>query len=271
MPVRVNIGGLSAIVERPAVEQGAPLLFVHGYFGRGVAFERMMAWFASRGHACYAPDLPGHGDSPAERPLGRLSIHDYADAIARVATALGNPVIIGHSMGGLIAQLVATRGPTRALVLLAPAPPRGIPVLSLRLALAQIRYMPAILTSRAVRPGRGDLQALVTNRVPAAECDIVLDMLVPDSGRAGREMSLLGVPVDPARVRAPVLVISGDQDLFIPMSRCRRVAARYNGDFRVAPGRGHMLIIEPGFEELCDWISTWLASRRVADEGRISA
>src|ERR1041385_8127385 len=161
MPVRVTIGGLSAIAERPAVERGAPMLFVHGYFGRGVAFERMMAWFANRGHACYAPDLPGHGDSPAERPLGPRAIHDYTDAVARVATALENPVVIGHSMGGLIAQLLATRDLTRALVLMAPAPPRGIPVLSLRLALAQLHYMPAILTSRAVRPGRGDLQALV--------------------------------------------------------------------------------------------------------------
>lgn len=258
MPERVTIGDLNALVHRPSNETGAPLLFVHGYFGRAIAFERMMAWFASRGHFCCAPDLRGHGDSLPDCDLGRVSIHDYADDVAKVARAMDRPIIVGHSMGGLIAQLVATRNCTRAIALLAPAPPRGIPVISLKLAMAQIRYMPAIIASRPVTPGRSDLRALVVNRVPEREQDGVLDMLVPDSGRAGWEMSIVGVPVDRAQVKVPALVIAGDADLFIPLSRARRVAARYDAPLRVAPGRGHMLIIEPGYEQLCEWIAEWM-------------
>lgn len=258
MPQRITIAGLSALIERPSTETGQPILFVHGYFGRAIAFERMMGRFASRGHQCVAVDLRGHGDSMPDCDLGRVSIHDYASDVARVAREMGHPIIIGHSMGGLIAQLVATENCTRGIVLLAPAPPRGIPVISLKLAAAQVRYMPAIMTSRPVKPGRADLRALVVNRIPENEREVVLDMLVPDSGRAGRQMSLLGVSVDKARVRVPVLVISGDQDLFIPLSRSQRVAARYKAPIRVAPGRGHMLIIEPGFEELCDWVCEWI-------------
>ena len=125
MSQRVTIGKLSALVQRPAAETGPPLLFVHGYFGRAMAFEPMMEWFASRGHYCCAPDLRGHGDSMPDCALGEVSIYDYANDIAEVAQALSNPIIIGHSMGGLIAQLVATRDCARAIVLLAPAPPRG--------------------------------------------------------------------------------------------------------------------------------------------------
>jgi pimeloyl-ACP methyl ester carboxylesterase len=271
MSQRVTIGNLSALVERPAKETGPPLLFVHGYFGRGIAFEPMMEWFASRGHYCCAPDLRGHGDSLPDCNLGDVSVRDYADDIVKVACSLDKPVIIGHSMGGLIGQLVATRDCVRGLVLLAPAPPRGIPVISLKLALAQLRYMPAIMTSRPVRPGRADLRALVVNRVPEKDREIVLDMLVPDSGRAGREMSILGVPVDRDRVRVPVLVIAGDQDLFIPLSRSRRVAERYGGRIRVAPGRGHMLIIEPGYEELCEWTRDWMAEQGFLQSERIPA
>ena len=109
-------------------------------------------------------------------------------------------------------------------------------------------------------PGRSDLRALVLNRMPEAEQDKLLNLLVPDSGRAARQMSVLGVPVDRARVKVPVLVIAGDKDLFIPLSRGRRVAARYGAPLREAPGRGHMLIIEPGYEELCDWIAEWTRS-----------
>lgn len=255
---RLTIGDLSALVDRPSAETGVPMLFVHGYFGRAIAFERMMAWFASRGHLCCAPDLRGHGDSLPDCDLGKVSIYDYADDVAKVAREMGNPIIVGHSMGGLIAQLVATKQCTRGIVLLAPAPPRGIPVISPRLALAQLRYMPAIIGSRPVKPGRSDLRTLVVNRVPEREREAVLDMLVPDSGRAGWEMSIVGVPVNRDLVTVPVLVIAGDADLFIPLSRAKRVAARYEAPIRVAPGRGHMLIIEPGYEEVCELIAEWL-------------
>ena len=264
MPERVTIGDLNALIHRPPVETGAPLLFVHGYFGRAIAFERMMEWFATRGHLCCAPDLRGHGDSQPGCDLGKVSIHDYAADIERVARTMDSPVIIGHSMGGLIAQLAATKSCARGIVLLAPAPPRGIPVISFRLALAQMPYMPAIMTSHTVIPRRDDLRKLVVNRVPEKEREVVLDMLVPDSGRAAREMSILGVPVDPDMVTVPTLVIAGDEDLFIPLARAERVAVRYGASMRVAPGRGHMLIIEPGYEELCEWITEWLPRTRRA-------
>ena len=260
MTERVTIGGLSALVSAPAVETGPPLLFVHGYFGLAIAFERMMARMTSKGHRCVAIDLRGHGDSALDGDLGKVSIHDYADDVDRVARLLGDPIIVGHSMGGLLAQLAAVRGVAKGIVLLSPAPPRGIPVLSFKLAIHQARYMPAILTSRVVVPGRSDLRILVLNRVPEAEREMLLDLMVPDSGRAALQMSILGVPVDRGQVKVPTLVIAGDQDLFIPLSRGRRVAARYNAPIRVAPGRGHMLIIEPGYEELCDWIADWSQS-----------
>jgi pimeloyl-ACP methyl ester carboxylesterase len=260
MTERVKLGGLNALVAAPAVETGPPLLFVHGYFGLAVAFERMMACLSSKGHRCVAIDLRGHGDSALSGDLGKVSIHEYADDVERVARLLGDPVIIGHSMGGLLAQLAAERGVAKAIVLLSPAPPRGIPVLSVKLAIHQAKYMPAILTSRVVVPGRSDLRALVLNRVPESERDALLDMLVPDSGRAALQMSVLGVSVDRDRVKVPVLVMAGDEDLFIPLSRGQRVAARYGAQFLAAPGRGHMLIIEPGYEELCAWITDWIRS-----------
>ena len=260
MPERVTIGGLSALVTAPATETGPPLLFVHGYFGLAIAFERMMECLSANGHRCVAIDLRGHGESALAGDLGKVSIHDYADDVDRVARLLGDPIIIGHSMGGLLAQLAAVRGSARGIVLLSPAPPRGIPVLSFKLAVHQAKYMPAILTSRVVVPGRSDLRALVLNRVPDAEREVLLDLLVPDSGRAARQMSVIGVPVDRTKVSVPVLVIAGDQDLFIPLSRSQRVAKRYDATIRVAPGRGHMLIIEPGYEELCGWITQWIRS-----------
>jgi pimeloyl-ACP methyl ester carboxylesterase len=130
--------------------------------------------------------------------------------------------------------------------------------------------MPAIMLSRPVVPGRSDLRALVVNRLPEAEQDVELDMLVPDSGRAGREMSIWGVPIDRKKMRVPALVIAGDSDLFIPLSRSQRVAARYGAPCHVAPGRGHMLIIEPGYEEICAWIGDWVRKQFAVKQRRAS-
>jgi pimeloyl-ACP methyl ester carboxylesterase len=257
MPQRVSIGGLSAIVTSPAAETGPPLLFVHGYFGLAIAWERMMNRLSAMGHRCVAIDLRGHGESALAGKLGKVSIDEYADDVDRVARLLGDPVVVGHSMGGLLAQLAAVRGVAKGIVLMSPAPPRGIPVLSLKLAIHQAKYMPAIVTANVVVPGRSDLRALVLNRVPESERETLLDLMVPDSGRAALQMSVLGVPIDRRKVKVPVLVIAGDEDLFIPLSRSERVARRYDAPIRVAPGRGHMLIIEPGYEQLCDWIAEW--------------
>src|SRR6476620_1723013 len=98
MPQRVTIAGLSALVASPSTETGPPLLFVHGYFGRAIAFERMMECLVVNGHRCVAIDLRGHGDSMSASDLGQVSIHEYADDVERVARELGNPIIVGHSM-----------------------------------------------------------------------------------------------------------------------------------------------------------------------------
>jgi non-heme chloroperoxidase len=236
------------------------MLFVHGYFVDGSVFAGMMAFFAERGHECVAVNLRGRAGSRPGCDVGRTSIAHFADDAAEVARALGSPVVVGHSMGGLVAQVLAARGLVRAAALFAPAPPRGIPLTTIRLAIAQLPYLPSILRSRPITPDHRQLTAIAFNRVPKADLPALLATVVPDSGHAGREMSLTGVEIDVTCVKAPMIVIGGDDDLFIALPRVRRVAERYGALFRVAPGRGHMLIIEPGWEELAGWVEDWMTT-----------
>jgi pimeloyl-ACP methyl ester carboxylesterase len=180
------------------------------------------------------------------------------DDAAEVAKQIGAPVVIGHSMGGLIAQRLAERKAVRAAALITPAPPRGIMVLTPRIAIKQLKYLPAILRSRLVQPTRDDLRQIVLNCVPAELQDAMLDQLVPDSGRAGRDMSITGVPVDASRVRCPMLVIGADDDRFIPKKIAERVARRYQSPFQTMRGHGHMVINEPGWGVLADLIIRWI-------------
>jgi pimeloyl-ACP methyl ester carboxylesterase len=233
---RERIDGLALVAARPARETGAPLLLIHGLFAASWMFERWTPFFAQRGRAAFALDLRGHGASDRVADRGRVSLNDHIDDVRRVAHGLGR------------------------VVLVSPAPPRGIPLVSLPLIARQIKYVPALLGSREIRVGRADADAIIFNRVPSDERPALYSRLEPDSGRAGREIMLGAVAVDERRVRCPVLVLSGDADRFVPLRVARRVAAKYAATLHVLPGRGHLVMREPGWAEAAGEVAGWVDS-----------
>ena len=197
--------------------------------------------------------------------LGRVRLSDYIDDARQAARWLveriGPPIVFGHSMGGLIAQKLGEDGLARALVLLSPAPPRGISLMSGSLLRRQFRYLPAILRSRQVVPRLADMRALVLNYIPDAELQATFARFVPDSGRAGREMSLGAIRVDAGRLREnvrKVLVVTSDDDRFVPQRVAQRIAQRYRAPLYIARGHGHLLQREPGWREPAEFIAGWL-------------
>jgi len=268
----VRIGNLTTlrVAGQPGGER--PVLFLHGYFADATVFEDWLPFFAARGFAPVALNLRGRAGSRPGTEIGGVSIDDYVEDAALAARALagseGRPLVVGHSMGGLLAQRLAELDLVEAAALIAPAPPRGITVMTWQLAIRQLKYLPAIATSHAVHPSREDLRALVMNRLPPDRQDEVIDRLVPDSGRAGRELSITGVPVDASRVRCPLLIVAGSDDRFIPAKTVARVARRYGVPLRVLPGHGHMIVLEPGWQELAGIVTDWFAGlpARAANE-----
>ncbi|MEV4754987.1 alpha/beta hydrolase [Micromonospora sp. NPDC049559] len=105
-----------------------PLVFVHGWCGDRGSFAPQLAHFARR-HAVAALDLRGHGASDRPEPDdGTYDVPAFADDVLAVAAAAGfvRPVVVGHSLGGLVALACAARpGAVRAAVLVDPAPVRN--------------------------------------------------------------------------------------------------------------------------------------------------
>jgi pimeloyl-ACP methyl ester carboxylesterase len=239
---------------------GAPILCLHGLFAGAWVFDALLPRIAARGHPASALSFRDHPPAPPTAALGGYRIADYCDDAADAARQLGRPIVIGHSLGGLVAQVLVARGLARAAVLVSSAPPRGITVLGGALLARMARYLPALLLSRAFKPADADLDALVLNRVPEGERAALRDRLVPDSGRAAREAALGVVRVPVESVRAPLLVVSGDDDRFVPLGVARKLAARYGAPLHVAAGHGHFLFAEPGWEAhagaMLDWIAT---------------
>ena len=270
MSETIAVGSLTVASMKPAatVPTRPPILYVPGYFAGAWVFDKYLSFLAARGHPGYAVNLRGRGGSALRSGtlLGQVSIKDFIADAREVAQWIeareGRPIVIGHSMGGLIAQKIGEEGLARALVLLSPAPPRGISVLSWRLVRRQLRYLPALLRSRRVVPRFSDLNHLVLNRVPDAERPASFERFVADSGRAGRERSFGGVRVSADRLRehgCPVLVVTADDDRFIPPRVAERVAARYHAPVYITRGHGHLMLQEPGWEEGAAFVADWLA------------
>src|SRR4051812_37320003 len=108
----------------------APVLCLPGLFAGAWVFEKLLPVIAARGHPASAISYRGHPPLPPLASIGRQSLTDFVDDASAVARALDRPIVIGHSLGGLIALLMAERNLVRAAILVSPAPPRGISVLS---------------------------------------------------------------------------------------------------------------------------------------------
>ena len=265
----ITIGGLTLTSAQPRPGTGTkpPMLFIPGYFASAWVYESYLPFFAERGYAGFALNLRGREGSTLQSGamLGRVSINDFVDdgrqAARWLIDRLGRPVVVGHSMGGLIAQKLGEEGLARALVLLSPAPPRGISLMSGALFRRQFRYLPALIRSKRVVPRWRDMREMVLNRVPESEQRSTFERFVADSGRAGRQMSLRSIKIDAERVRSngcPVLVVTSDDDRFISPRVAQRVAQRYHAPVYMARGHGHMMLREPGWNEAAAFIASWL-------------
>jgi non-heme chloroperoxidase len=236
----------------------APVLCLPGMFAGAWVFDDVLPLLASRGYPASAISYRGHPPLPPLLSIGRESLAAFVADACAAARELDRPIVIGHSLGGLVALLMAGQNLVRAAVLVSPAPPGGISILSPPIVARMASYLPAMLFSRPWMPTTAHLDAMVLNNVPPADRAAIRDRFVPDSGRAAREIALGAFKVPADAVRAPMLVVGAKHDRFIPVGASRRVAARYGADFHVAEDHGHFLFAEPGWEREASVLLDWL-------------
>ncbi|HMC57200.1 MAG TPA: alpha/beta fold hydrolase [Gemmatimonadaceae bacterium] len=259
VPQPKDVDGLTIAVQRPSSPTTKPpVLLIHGMFGGAWYWDGYQELLARRGFESHAINLRGHHGSRPVRDIGKVSLRDYVHDALDVARSLGNPLVIGHSMGGLIAQKVAEAGACRAMVLLASAPPRWIPPVSWLLLRKQVKYVKALLLFRPVLPDRGDADALMFNRTPVNERDRFFSRLIPESGKAAFELSFGVLGVKASRVSCPVLVVGGTADHFVVPRVARALAKKYDAPLRTYVNFAHHIMCEPGWDGPATDIAEWL-------------
>jgi len=258
-----KIGDL--ILERYTPEAGIPrnafpLLCINGIFGGSGDWKNFLPYFASRGWDAWALNLRGHHGSRPVENIGAVSLRDYALDVKEVLEFLGPTVLMGHSMGGLIAQLAASHENVKAAVFITPAAPKGISMLSGKVLLRTWRYAIPWILKRGFKFREADARALLFNRMTASQAKAAYEEFVEESGRAALELSLglRSTAVDERNIHCSTLVIEAVDDIITPKGMLARVAEKYGSDYLFFKGHGHMIIVEDGWKDVADRISDWL-------------
>ena len=240
------------------------VLFIHGMWGGSWYLRNYLYAAAHAGWDAWVLNLRGHGESPAPGGLGRVGLADYVADVRRCVDHLGETVLVGHSMCGLIAQKTAEGGGVAAAVFLTSAPPRGISALGWPVLSRTARYVPAMLAGRAFTVSRAHADFLFLNGLAPERRDWAFPRFGAESGRAARELALGGLAVDARAVRCPTLVVGALQDRLTPAALQRRIARRYRAEYQEAAGHAHMLMLEEGWEGPFKDVLAWM--ERVVDE-----
>jgi pimeloyl-ACP methyl ester carboxylesterase len=253
------------------------ILLIHGMWSQPWVWDAWRAVLAQAGYRCHAPALPAHDappDAPAPPGLAKLGLAEYTAAMQasaeRIAQETGcAPIVMGHSMGGLIAQMLAVRMPLAALVCVNSASPGSIHQLRPMTLPGTLRHFAnPLLWRMPFRLNAWEAGYLLFNQMPADQVRTMHARIVDESGRVAYQqafgpLNLVGSNrVDKAKINAPMLYLSGALDRIIPVA-ASRASARWYGDaltYREYPQHAHWLLQEPGYEEVLRDVLGWLES-----------
>jgi len=259
-------------VEQCNATGRTPVVFIHGLWLLPSSWDRWAVVFEDAGYTALTPGWPddpetvGEANAHPEVFAGK-SVGDVADHYAEVIEQLEKkPIVIGHSFGGLLAQMVAGRGLAAATVAIDPAPFQGV----LPLPISALKSAFPVLSNpanrnRAVPLTYDQFRYGFANAVSEDEAKELYDnFAVPASGKPLFQAATANLnPWSETKVdsenpgRGPLLIISGEKDNTVPWAIANasyKKQARNESVTEIVemPNRGHALVIDGGWREVAD-------------------
>jgi pimeloyl-ACP methyl ester carboxylesterase len=257
------------------------IAFIHGNFVSRHCWDAWIPRCEAQGYACHAIAYPGREGSVAElraNPdvalLGRLTLDEVVDHHVRSIRTLGEkPIVIGHSFGGLLTQLMLQRDVAVAGVAINSVPALG--VITTKWSFFRSLWPvvnPLVPASRPYLMPFSHFQYTFVHDLSESEQRAAYDAeVVPESRRLARGALSRAGKVDFGRRRAPLLMIAGEKDHIMPASLNRTNFRRYRRsdsvtEFKEFPGKAHYSIIggSHGWEEVADFALDWAARVQAA-------
>jgi len=249
------------------------VVFVHGMYVNGVSWQPWEEFASTRGYTTHAPSWPYHRGEPAELrkridpALGRLTFGKVVEHYKTVLDAMPDrPVLIGHSVGGLVVQKLVNEGYGAAGVVVSPAPPRGILSLDPHFFRANFPHLNPLAGNRPIPMTPDRFHYTFTNTMSRQDSDVLFERYaVPESRNVPRSTLTRQGAIDFGRAHAPLLLVGGDKDHLTPLAMVRRNARAYRAsqgrlDFAEFTGKSHFICNEPGWEAVAEHAFDWLGT-----------
>ncbi|MWB99604.1 alpha/beta hydrolase [Agromyces seonyuensis] len=267
----------------------APIVLVHGLWMTPKSWDTWAEYFEARGHQVIRPGWPGIDDREAAdvrsnpEALEGVGLTQIADHYERIIRSLPEkPIIIGHSFGGLLTQLLADRGLGIAYVGVAPGQPAGVPTLPLSTFWTGFPILSNPFgINGAKQLSKSHFHFTFGNDLTRAESDAIYDeQVVPSVNRVFFEGVAAAVSgkgaseVDFGRTdRAPLLIVTGDRDHVVPPAIGKAIAKKYTKtgspaivEYREFAGRTHRLVSQDGWEEIAEYVLDWAETHAVVGQ-----
>ena len=258
---------IDLVKHHPAsVVHPSPLLFIHGmWHGAWCWEENFLPYFAENGYISYAMTLRGHNGSENNKSLRWTSINDYVEDIIKVVDRIKvPPVLIGHSMGGMIVQKYLEQHYAPAAVLLASPPPTGVFGATLRVAGRHpIAFLKANLTLSMypiIETQALTKEAFFSDDFPQNKLAKYFCEMGDESYRAYLDMLLLNRP-DPNRIITPMLVLGAEEDKIISTGEIEQTAQTYDTEVKIFPDLAHDMMLDTNWKSVAEYILVWLNGR----------
>lgn len=259
---------LEVISQRArAAAKPTPVLFVHGAWHGAWCWEYFLPYFAEHGYDAHALSLRGHGRSDGRDGIRWWRIHHYVQDLAEAVRGLAAPpILVGHSMGGLVVQKYLEANTAPAAVLMASVPVSGALGATLRYARRHpVQFLKGSLTLSLyplVASPSLAREAFFSKAIPDQRLARYFPQIQEESYLAFLDMVAFSLP-KPGRVHAPLLILGAGDDMIFTPAEIAATGRSYGVRVEVLPGMAHDMMLEDGWKTVADSVLAWLRERQL--------
>lgn len=243
-------------------EKKGSLLFIHGVcHGAWYWDEYYLDLFAENGFDAYALDLTRHDRPGRQKGMNQLGLKDYLKDIQKAMDTIDDePILVGHSMGGLLVQKFLEQQTVRAAVLLASVPPTGTWRSANSMLLKHPSLIPYLLKGDVY--GAFHDKARLIQYSPTLEDELLAkyqSKMTDESFKAFLQL-LLPTVRKVHHEKIPMLIVAAENDAVVPVNALRKAASWYGAEFIIAPGIAHNVVLDKGREKVAQIVLDFVTS-----------
>ncbi|CAG4999564.1 2-succinyl-6-hydroxy-2, 4-cyclohexadiene-1-carboxylate synthase [Dyadobacter sp. CECT 9275] len=253
------------------MKQSKTIVFIHGLFVNNKSWAAWKTYFEAQGYTVHTPANPGHDGVPSDL---RANIHPdltktgFEDVVMNIVKLIDTlpekPIVVGHSLAGLVVLKLIEMGKAVAGINIDGAPPKNVlaPFSTIKIVYPVVDFFKG---QSPFLGSRNWYKRAFFNNMSEAEAAVAYEeAAVPESRKIARETLLKSFAnVDFSKPHQPLLFITGEQDNIFSPALTKKITSRYKDknsivDYKEFKGRSHYIAGQKGWEEVADYVINWI-------------